>query len=239
MKIRHTAGRLSLALLISASLATGAQAIAPDFMAKLNSPDRPAEDKARDEARKPAQVMAELGVQEGWTMVDVAAGGGWYTEVLSAAVGPTGKVLMQVGARAGEAQDAKAARLGNVEVIKVNMNEMNAGVADAAVTALNLHDAFNFRGEDGGTAFVQDIYNVLKPGGVAAIIDHEGTAGLNNADLHRIPAAEARRLLEKVGFEIVKESMVLDNPDDDHSMSVREDSLARNTDRFLFIVRKP
>jgi predicted methyltransferase len=95
----------------------------------------------------------------------------------------------------------------------VDMPDMPAGTANAAIPALNLHDAFKFRGEAGGKAFVQDNYNVLKPGGVAAIIDHEGTAGMNNSDLHRIPAADTKRLLESVGFIVVKESQVLNNPD--------------------------
>src|SRR5690606_35768974 len=118
----------------------------------------------------PRETMEALGVQEGWTVVDVSAGGGWFTRVISAAVGPNGKVLSQVGARAlqnnnGQAQRDMAAELGNVEPVFTDMADIEPNVADAAVTALNFHDAYNFRGEEGAQAFLKDIYNVLKPGG--------------------------------------------------------------------------
>ena len=61
----------------------------------LLSPGRPAEDKERDAARKPIQTVQFLGIKTGETVIDVIAAGGWFTEVLSAAVGPSGKVLAQ------------------------------------------------------------------------------------------------------------------------------------------------
>ncbi len=236
--------KAGFAVVLSLGLTTIAAALPDDFDAKLQSATRPAADKERDAARKPKETMEALGVQEGWTVVDVSAGGGWFTYVLSAAVGPEGKVYSQFGERPlqnnnGQAQRDMAASLGNVEPMFVAMSEMPAGVADAAVTALNLHDAYNFRGEEGAQAFIKDIYNVLKPGGVAAIIDHEGTEGAANNDLHRLPASTAREQLVKAGFEIVSESDVLDNPADDHKVSSSDESLGRATDQFLIIVKKP
>ena len=57
-----------------------------------NASDRSDEDKARDEARKPAEVLEFLGLKPGDTVVDIWASGGWYTEVLSNAVGDEGHV---------------------------------------------------------------------------------------------------------------------------------------------------
>lgn len=239
--IKKTAMSMVLALGL-ASAASLTLALPADFDSKLAA--RPDADKARDEARKPKETVELLGIKEGWTVVDVSAGGGYFTRVLSAAVGPNGKILAQFGERAaqnngGQAQKDLAAQLGNMEPQFVAMSAIPAGSADAALTALNLHDAFNFRGEEGGLAFVKDIYNVLKPGGVAAIIDHEGNAGAANADLHRIPAAVVRDLLTKAGFEIVEESNVLDNPKDDHTKPTNSPELERHTDQVFFVVRKP
>ena len=219
-------------------------ALPADFDAKLQADSRPQTDKDRDDARKPRATMEALGVEEGWTVVDVSAGGGWFTRVISAAVGPEGKVLAQFGERAlqnnnGQTQRDLAAQLGNVEPVFTELSEVAPNSADAALTALNFHDAYNFRGEEGAQAFLKAIYDVLKPGGVAAIIDHEGTEGLDNADLHRLPAATARAQLEKAGFEILQLSEALDNPADAHTLSVRDPSLERATDQFMFIVRKP
>ncbi len=234
---------ISVVLALGAgSLASSAIALPADFDAKMAA--RPDADKARDAARKPKETMELLGVKEGWTVVDVSAGGGWFTRVLSAAVGPNGKVLAQFGDRPlqnnnGQAQKDLAAQLGNMEPQFVAMSGIQAGVADAAVTALNLHDQFNFRGEEAGVAFLKDIYNVLKPGGVAVIIDHEGNEGVDNKDLHRIGAATVKSLIEKAGFEIVSESDLLNNPADDHSKSSSDESLGRATDQVMFLVRKP
>ena len=235
--------KASIALL-ALGLSTLTLALPADFDAKLQDAARPQADKDRDAARKPRETMETLGVQEGWTVVDVSAGGGWFTHVISAAVGPTGKVVAQFGTRPletnnGQAQKDMAARLGNVEPVFAAMADIPANSADAAVTALNFHDAYNFRGEEGAQAFLKDILNVLKPGGIAAIIDHEGAEGNDNQALHRLPPAVAREQILKAGFEIVSESNVLDNPADDHSLEVRDSSLSRATDQFFFVVRKP
>ena len=49
----------------------------------------------------------------------------------------------------------------------------------------------------------------------------------------------AREQIEKAGFVVVSQSNVLDNPADDHTLSVRDPSLSRATDQFFFVVRKP
>ncbi|MDX1561601.1 MAG: methyltransferase domain-containing protein [Gammaproteobacteria bacterium] len=217
-----------------------AYAVAPDFMDKLAADSRPAEDKARDGARRPYQVMMLLGVEEGMTVVDIGAGGGWYTRVLSAAVGPSGTVLAQFGPRAlqrenGAAQRALASELGNVTPVFEDLGEMDANVADVAVTALNVH---HMNAERAGP-YLQGLRNILKPGGVAAIIDHVGDPAMNNAQLHRIPIAEVRSWIQAAGLEIVEESNILRQNADDHTLSATDARLGRNPDRFLFVVRKP
>ena len=41
------------------------------------------------------------------------------------------------------------------------------------------------------------------------------------------------------GFEIVEDSDLLDTSADDHSLYIMAPELGRNTDRFLFLVRRP
>ena len=66
-----------------------------DLAAALASANRPAEDKARDADRKPAELLQFFGVKPGMTTVDIIALGGYITEALSVAVGPNGKVYAQ------------------------------------------------------------------------------------------------------------------------------------------------
>ena len=71
----------------------------------MANPDRPAADKERDASRKAPAVLDFMGVEPGMTVLDINASAGWYTEVLSYAVGSDGKVYMQnrPGGRSAEA----------------------------------------------------------------------------------------------------------------------------------------
>ena len=240
------------------------------FAAALASDQRPAADKARDAARKPAQVMKFLGIESGMTVMDVIAATGWYTEVLSAAVGPKGHVISQNSERllqmgngsAAKQFKARVDRLGNVDILLASLNQLSpapeaaysgdtilgpvetspaafAGKIDAALTALNLHDVYNFGGEDAAKAMLDTIYKMLKPGGVFGVIDHVGIDGQDNVKLHRIKPDVARALITGAGFKIEAVSDILANPRDDHTKVVFDPSLERNTDRFLIKARKP
>lgn len=215
-------------------------AVAPDFMAKLSAETRPLEDRVRDGARRPYQVMQALGVNAGMTLLDIGAGGGWFTRVLSAATGPSGKVIAQFGPRAlqtenGQAQRNLAASLGNTEAFFGNLNELPASSVDAAVTALNMH---HMNAERAGP-YLKDIYNALKPGGRVAVIDHVGVAGANNGQLHRMLPSDVRTWLQQAGFEIAAESDILRTTADDHTLSVDDPILGRDIDQFFFVARKP
>ena len=84
--------------LVVVTMLLGTQAHAIDKASlnnQLDNPGRPEADKERDASRQPAEVLDFPGLEEGMTALDVMASGGWYTEVLSYAVGPNGTVLMQ------------------------------------------------------------------------------------------------------------------------------------------------
>jgi predicted methyltransferase len=61
----------------------------------LAAPDRSAADRNNDLRRKPAEMLAFIGPRAGMTVLDVSAGGGYTTELMARAVGPTGRVYGQ------------------------------------------------------------------------------------------------------------------------------------------------
>ena len=210
----------------------------------LLSPARPSEDKERDASRRPIVTVQFLGIETGDTVIDVIAAGGWFTEVLSAAVGPTGKVLAQnpqffvSQPNFAATEKARHDRLGNVQAVHGELAA--AGIvaqADAAVTALNLHDVYGQGGEAAAVAFAKGVYDALKPGAVFGVIDHVGVEGQNNTQLHRLQVQQARDALTKAGFRIDAEADLLRNPGDDHTKPVFE--MGRRTDQFLIRARKP
>jgi len=217
--------------------------VAANFDAALDAADRSAEDKERDANRKPKQVLEFVGIGAGMTVLDLNASAGWYTEVLSAAVGAEGRVIAHNPPRRRERTEAaiaeKADRLGNVTPLFADIGALGLdSEVDAALTALNLHDMYN-RDAEVGKAYLGDAFKALKPGGVFCVIDHEGSAAQNNAELHRIEVAVATEALEAVGFVVEAVSDILDNPADDQTLHMRDASLERNTDRFLIRARKP
>ena len=240
MKI-STISRLTAVVLLSAAVASAD--VANGFDEALAAAERASEDKARDAARRPKEVLEFVGISEGMTVLDVAASTGWYTEVLAAAVGPDGRVIAHnTQGRRDRSEPGiapKAERLGNVTLLFADFGSMGLdGEVDAALTALKFHDLHN-RGAEAVAVFLGDVYKALKPGGVFAVIDHEGSAGQDNKSLHRIETVVAAAALEQAGFVVEGVSDILDNPADDHSLHMRDESLQRNTDRFLIRARKP
>src|ERR1700721_4272837 len=57
----------------------------------VNSTDRTAADRANDVRRKPEQMLGFIGIRPGMAAVDLGAGGGYTTELLARAIGPSGK----------------------------------------------------------------------------------------------------------------------------------------------------
>ena len=226
-----------------------------DLAAALASGDRAAEDRARDAGRRPAEVIAYLGIGAGMRVMDLMASGGYYTEVLSHAVGPTGKVYAQnyplflqfADGMYDKAMTARLAngRLANVERVDVDPVEMpvEPGSLDAAFTALNFHDVHNGLGEgsggdDAAAAFLQLVKLLLKPGGVLGIVDHYGDPDQDNNGLHRLDVVAAAPILEASGF-IVESSALLRNPADDRTTMVFDPAIRGQTDRVLYKLTKP
>ena len=67
-----------------------ASQIPKDVTDAINSPDRPAADKALDAGRRPDQIMAFYEIKPGMNIADIFAGGGYMTELYLRIVGPTG-----------------------------------------------------------------------------------------------------------------------------------------------------
>jgi predicted methyltransferase len=235
----------------SATARTDTGPAVPGLEELLASDFRSTADRGRDARRKPAEVLAFLGIQPGMNVMDVIAAGGWYTEVLALAVGPGGRVSAQnpqfvLTFRDGAMDRALSARLANNRLPNVSRLDREFadmtpadGVSDAALTALNLHDVYNDSGEDAAVGMLRVVYSMLKPGGVFGVIDHEGAEGRDNAAVHRMLKADAIRIAEAAGFVVEGDSDILQVADDDHTQHVYADGRRGNTDRFLLKLRRP
>ena len=204
---------------------------------------RPAQDKARDPIRKAPEILQFMGVKEADTVLDVIAMGGWYTEVLSYAVGENGKVYMQnnpipLTQRSADERNERLSRLSNVEDWIGAITDIPPNSIDFTMTALNFHDVYN-RSADDADIMLKDILGALKPGGILAVLDHEGNKGADNPTLHRVAFEDAVKAALNAGFVLVGTSDLLENPDDDHTLGPFDPSLERRTDRLVLKLEKP
>jgi len=223
---------------------------AADFQQALEGESRSAADKARDTGRKPVQIVALLDIAPGMTVLDLMAASGYYTEVLSIAVGPDGRVYAQnpqwmLEFMKGVVDKALSQRLTDdrlPNVVRVDGDADLLGMPensiDGALSALNFHDVYYDYGADAALAVLQQVYAVLKPGAAFVLIDHAGNAGLDNKALHRILESDVRDLALQAGFAIDAAPDLLSNPADDGTQMVFAKGLRGNTDRFVLQLRK-
>jgi len=86
---------LTVGLCLFAGVAM-AQALSPQQIKDIvASPDRSAADRTNDLRRKPEQMLEFIGVRPGMVALDLSAAGGYTTELLARAIGPSGKVFGQ------------------------------------------------------------------------------------------------------------------------------------------------
>jgi predicted methyltransferase len=254
----------AISLLISALLcgnlwaANGPPLSQQEINAILNAPDRPAQDKSRDNDRKPDKVLAFSQISKGDHILDLLAGGGWYTELFSHAVGESGKVyglndeVIWRFAEKGMSERTKDMRLGNVirldKMAIVDMQIPDKSL-DMVFTALNYHDLFfTYSLKEGKKlplrkeivdykAALATIKKAMKDDGVFIIIDHAAKAGSGYEvanTLHRIDPNIIKYQLDEAGFVLAEEANYLRHPEDDLTKFVFDDTVRGKTDRVIY-----
>ena len=232
-----------------------AVATAPDPYDKaVANASRPAADTKRDALDHPADLLRLAGIKPGMRVADFMAADGYYTELLSYVVGPTGHVLMLNNASydkwsdPGWKQRIADKRLPNVEHKTVDFNHMDlgSGTLDAVLMIKVYHDLYWI--DDKGAwpkvnvpTTLDQVAQALKPGGVLLLVDHSAKAGTGSSaatPLHRIDEAYARQDFESRGLELVGHSDLLRRPEDKRDLLSYEGPAAGKTDRFALVFRK-
>ncbi|NKB33873.1 MAG: hypothetical protein GKR91_12310 [Pseudomonadales bacterium] len=229
----------------------------------MNKEGRLLADIERDQRSKPQAVIPLLNLETGDRVVDIFAGGGYYTELLASAVGETGEALLHNngGFEAwgiNGLTDRFAVERDPGNIIRHTRSGINLDLdeesIDGAIIVMAYHDLYvvpkRYNGEEyvpvGNPAnteyFLQQLYQALKPGGRFVIVDHAGDEALAHdvvADLHRIKEDFTRTEVEAAGFEFVGTSDALRNAEDDRSMIVFDLDVQGKTDRFILAFEKP
>jgi predicted methyltransferase len=209
-------------------------------------------DRERDATSKPAQVLTYFDLQPGQVVLDLFAGGGYYSEIAGRIVAEHGTVYMHNNSAylgfAGEALVEREAsgRLHNVVRYDRELEaiDLPANSVDRVLMVMTYHDLYyKADGWDlDPDGFFTMMHRVLKPGGMLCIIDHVATIGSQSSDaqdLHRIDPTFARHDIENRGFVFAGESSLLRNPDDQLDVNVFDPSVRRKTSRFIYKFVEP
>ena len=208
----------------------GAHGAAPDgaIDAAVAAPTRTPANVARDAARHPTETLAFFGVKPGDTVVELWPGGGWYTEILAPLTQSGGGTLYAAAPwerglnTIRKWQEAKPDAYGAVKLAEFPATGAGAkvpdGSADVVLTFRNVHN-WRFGGMDKTAEAFQQIYAMLKPGGVLGVVDHRLPEAMDSALEEKSGYMKRSSIVafaEAAGFKLAGESEVNANPRDTH-----------------------
>ena len=182
----------------------------------LQSSERNAKNSARDEYRHPAQTLAFFGFKPTMTVVEIAPGGGWYSEILAPALKEQGTYYAAhfpadssvgyyqrslAGFKQKVAEDKRFSSVKITEFAPVtHLDIAPAGSADMVSTFRNVHNWYMGKDKSGALSAFQAFYKASGYMKQSYVVD----------------------LAEQAGFELVASSEINANPKDtaDHPKGV-------------------
>ncbi len=230
----------------------------PQVEAVLAEPDRDARDHALDGRYQAADVLSFFALRPGARVAELAAGGGYFTELLARDVGEGGRVFaneppsllsLARGSNIERALDARLEEPINLGVVRSSRDLASPLPSDAHDLDL-VYLSLPYRtARDLGvdtSAMDRAVFAALKPGGRFIVLDYRPVAsGPTRTNLHVVHAQEAasvRRQMEDAGFVFVAEGLFLNNdpkPGEWDSIDAETPTALEEQDRFLLEFERP
>jgi predicted methyltransferase len=227
--------------IMGALLFAAMPALAQDYKAILGNPERPEAERALDPIRKPEEMLKFYGVKPGDKVADLMASRGYYTAILSQAVGGKGVVYSATPTFRDETKERfKNPMYKNVKLVEGGMGTValpSDGSLDFVLINLDYHEVDPADRD----AMNKKVFAALKAGGIYGVVDHaaqDGAGDTARKTLHRIEKALVVKEATAAGFKLAKESDLLKNPADSRGgNAVKEDR--GKSDRFVLRFEKP
>lgn len=200
--------------IIAVALLSLPAAAAPSAQERLGGTER-------DEWQRPAAVFAALGVEPGASVADVGAGGGYFTDRLSEAVGPGGRVYAvdineRVMMQLHEWRETNGRR--NVELVLGATDDPRLPYRslDGVLIVNAYHEMGAYR------EMLQGIRKALRVGGRLVIVDNPPpdsvTSRSAQTERHNIAIELVERDLTEAGFDVVeRQPGFIEHAHDDHT----------------------
>lgn len=199
----------------------------------ISGTHRSVADQARDSYRHPKETLKFFGVRPDQTIVEIAPGAGWYTDILAPFLRDNGKLYVahypltgpdatdyrrQSRVRYEQKLAANAALYGAVVVgtlpVRAFTDIQPPGGADMVVTFRNIH---NWMQDGHFDDSLKAFYDVLKPGGILGVEEHRAKPGTSLAQMIATGYVTEAYVIERAkaaGFEPAGRSDINANPAD-------------------------
>ena len=204
--------RVSLGLVVLATVICPTRAFPQESDAKAGEPARREDFKLGDENREADQratdLLKAMGVSRGDWVADVGAGNGYYSMRLSQMVGAEGKVFAEdisTYSIDGLNQRVKAFDLRNVGIVKGEVD--NPKLPSDSLAAVLIVDAYHHFTQY--QSMLGQLLHALKPGGRLVIADyslpaHRTQSRADQLKIHEIDPELVRAEVTQNGFQVVK-----------------------------------
>jgi ubiquinone/menaquinone biosynthesis C-methylase UbiE len=124
----------------------------------------------RDFFRPRKNILKEVGLEEGFHVLDYGCGSGSYTIPLADSVGPSGKIYaLDIHPLAIRMVKKRAAKKQLANVITIQ-SDCQTGLPDQSLDRVLLFDVFHDLGQP--DMVLKELHRVLKPGGILSFCDH-------------------------------------------------------------------
>jgi len=211
----------------------------------VNSPNRSEKLKEQDGYNRPAEILALAGIRKNARVIEFGPYDLYYSEMLVEAVGPKGEVHMyevpDIHEQVADRNKAFADKHPNVKYTGVDYNNIEfPRQVDVVFNNLYFHEML-LRGTQ-LEAFHSKLFKAMKPGAIYLLIDHTailGTETNHTGTLHRVDPQVMRSNVQAAGFELVEDSRLLENLQDDKTWAAFEPGRRHTTDRTVYKFRKP
>ena len=163
----------------------------------------------RDARQRPGELVQELGIRTGDTVVDLGTGPGYMLPWLSRAVGPSGKVIAEdIQQDFLDDARARARSEGLTNVAFVLGTPQDPRLPEHSADLVMVLDAYHHF--DYPQPMLAGIAKALRPGGRLAIVDYykrRGAMGPSNPDLPlhhiRLDADDVVKEVESSGYRLI------------------------------------
>jgi predicted methyltransferase len=188
--------------------------------------------RERDAHRRPLETLAFFGIEPTMTVVEVGAGGGWYTELLAPLLARRGKLIVVsfdpdgspevmttvYGQRLAMFLARSPELYGAVQFAIIEPPDLiTFGPDDSADLALAFREMHGWQRRGQMDAYLAAVHRVLKDGGTFGVVQHRAADDARpeeSAEQGYLPQPWLIERVEAAGFELAGASEINANPKD-------------------------